>query len=107
MLHNSIMVRVPSHRNKKKLVLHSDNCSGQNKNRFVIFYLLWRVMVGLDDEVILYFLIPGHTKNVCDGSFGHVKRNLLNNDVLVPKDMMNVIIGSVKSNNYMAGAQVH
>ena len=65
MLHNSIMVRVASHRNKKKLVLHSDNCSGQNKNRFVIFYLLWRVMVGLDDEVILYFLILGHTKNVC------------------------------------------
>ena len=27
------------------LHLHADNCSGQNKNRYVMQYLAWRVLV--------------------------------------------------------------
>lgn len=26
--------------------IHFDNCSGQNKNNFVLWYGLWRVLVG-------------------------------------------------------------
>ena len=33
------------------LTLHADNCSGQNKNRYVMQYLAWRVMVGLNDNI--------------------------------------------------------
>ena len=27
--------------------LHADNCTGQNKNRFVMLYCMWRVLTGL------------------------------------------------------------
>ena len=26
--------------------LHADNCTGQNKNRFMMYYLAWRVLVA-------------------------------------------------------------
>ena len=26
---------------------HADNCCGQNKNRFLMSYFMWRVLVGL------------------------------------------------------------
>ena len=42
--------------------LHADNCTGQNKNRFMMYYLAWRVLVGLNDEITLSFLLVGHTK---------------------------------------------
>lgn len=56
--------------------LNADICSGQNKKRSIVWYLVWRVLVGLDNSISLYFLVGGHTKNVCDGAFGHVKRKV-------------------------------
>ena len=44
------------------LHLHADNCSGQNKNRYVMQYLAWRVLSGLNKYITLSFLIVGHTK---------------------------------------------
>ena len=44
------------------LILHADNCSGQNKNRYMMQYLVWRVMVGLNGSISVSFLIVGHTK---------------------------------------------
>ena len=41
---------------------HADNRYGQNKNRFMIFYLMWQVMTGLQKKIILSFLLVGHTK---------------------------------------------
>ncbi len=55
-------------------MIHADNCGGQNKNRFcLIGFVSFLTLSGLFDEVSLFFLIVGHTKNVCDGSFGNVK----------------------------------
>ena len=30
---------------------HADNCSGQNKNRFLMYYFMWRILVGLHQEI--------------------------------------------------------
>jgi len=35
--------------------LHCDNCSGQNKNRFVLWYCAWRCCVGLHQSITLNF----------------------------------------------------
>ena len=56
------------------ITLHADNCSGQNKNRYVMQYLAWRVMVGLSDNITVSFLIVGHTKFSPDWCFGLLKR---------------------------------
>lgn len=81
--------------------LHADNCSGQNKNRYVLWCLTWRVLVGLDDRIDRYFLIAGHTQNVCDGAFGHVKRRFRKSDVHVPAEMNEVIEKSSESKHIM------
>ena len=44
------------------LTFHADNCSGQNKNRFVMQYLAWRVMTGLNQRIEISFMMVGHTK---------------------------------------------
>ena len=56
------------------LLLHADNCSGQNKNRFVMQYLAWRVLAGLNKSITLSFLIVGHTKFSPDWCFGLFKQ---------------------------------
>lgn len=45
----------------------------------------------MHERTYLYFLVPGQTKNVCDGAFGHVKRRLQHREAHVPVDMMQVI----------------
>ena len=72
--------------------LHADNCTGQNKNwyenydiivycsciaqgkslmylyiyRYMMYYLMWRVLTGLHEEVKISFLPVGHTTKVGD-----------------------------------------
>ena len=54
--------------------LHADNCTGQNKNRFMMYYLMWRVLTGLHEEVKISFLPVGHTKFAPDWCFGLLKQ---------------------------------
>ena len=56
------------------LHLHADNCCGQNKNRYVMTYLMWRVLTGLHKEITISFLLVGHTKFAPDWFFGLFKR---------------------------------
>ena len=50
--------------------LHADNCCGQNKNRYLMGYLMWRVLTGLHREIKISFLPVGHTKFASDWCFG-------------------------------------
>ncbi len=52
------------------LVIHADNCAGQNKNRWVLWYCCWLVFSGGFKSARLLFLVAGHTKNICDSTFG-------------------------------------
>jgi hypothetical protein len=58
---------------EKRASLHADNCVGQNKNNFVMWYLMWRVMNDLHQEITLSFMVPGHTKFSPDSYFGLFK----------------------------------
>lgn len=78
----------------KKLMLHCDNCAGQNKNRFVVWFFAWIVSIGMFDEAELNFLIAGHTKNECNGAFGCIKRALRKTNVKSPKQMRDLINSS-------------
>ena len=55
--------------------LHADNCSGQNKNNYFIWYLAWRTILQLHNSVKYSFLIAGHTKFGPDRCFGIIKRS--------------------------------
>ncbi len=58
---------------EKEAMLHADNCTGQNKNNYVIWYLMWRIMNGLHKRMSLSFMVPGHTKFAPDRYFGLLK----------------------------------
>ena len=53
------------------------NCVDQNKNIFVMYYLMWRVMASLDNELskaTITFFPVGHTKFAPDWCFGLIRQ---------------------------------
>ena len=54
---------------------HADNCCGQNKNRYLMAYFMWRILTGLHEEIKISFLPVGHTKFAPDWCFGLFKRH--------------------------------
>ena len=54
---------------------NADNCSGQNKNNFFLWYLAWRIMMNLHNTILNSFLIAGHTKFGPDHCFGRIKQS--------------------------------
>ena len=60
----------------KKLVVYSDNCSGQNKNFNTVGLWQYLVSSGKFDEVCHTFPVPGHTMMPCDRDFGDTERKL-------------------------------
>ena len=55
--------------------LNADNCSGQNKNNYFIWYLAWRTILQLHHSVRYSFLIARHTKFGPDRCFGIIKKS--------------------------------
>ena len=54
--------------------LHADNCAGQNKNNYFLWYLPWRTLMLLHQSITYSFLIAGHTKFGPDRCFGLIKK---------------------------------
>lgn len=59
-----------------KLDLSCDNCCGQNKPRFVIWFTLFTAIVSNLNSVTLQIMVLGHTKNHVEGAFSLIKRRL-------------------------------
>ena len=55
--------------------LHADNCAGQNKNKYFLWYLAWRIATELHQSIKYSFLIAGHTKFGPDRCFGILKKS--------------------------------
>ena len=71
--------------------LHADNCTSQNKDRFMMYYLAWRVLAGLHDEITLSFLLVGHTKFAPHWGFGLAKQCYRKTNVSSLDDIANTI----------------
>jgi hypothetical protein len=61
--------------------IHADNCGGQNKNTYVMWYLLWLAATGRVKRVEFKCMIKGHTHFSVDGGIGHLKQELRRSDV--------------------------
>ena len=79
--------------------LHCDNCSGQNKNRFVLWYCAWRVATGLHQSITLNCLVVGHTKFFPDSCFGLLKRAFRRHAVSSLCELETVVNGSACLNS--------
>ena len=78
--------------------LHADNCVGQNKNRFVLAYLAWRVITGLHQDITLSFMRVGHTRCLVDGNFGLIKQCYRSADVDTVAQLSQVVSKSSQTN---------
>ena len=58
---------------ENEVFLHADNCCEQNKNNYMLLYLCWRVITGRHTQIMLSFLVVGHTKFAPDWCFGLFK----------------------------------
>jgi hypothetical protein len=77
--------------------INADNCGGQNKNNYVIWYYCWRVLCRLHDSILYSFLIAGHTKFSPDWCFGLVKQSFRRRYVSSLFDLMEAVDKSTVS----------
>ncbi|XP_072296387.1 uncharacterized protein [Eucyclogobius newberryi] len=75
---------------EKYVDLHCDNCSGQNKNNFMLWYAAWLVGHKLHHTMDIHFLIAGHTKFSPDCGFGLIKRAYMKTRVDTLEDIAEV-----------------
>lgn len=83
------------------LVLYSDNCCGQNKNKFMVALYLY-VVTHLNIESITHkFLIKGHTQNEGDNIHSliekEIKKNLKSGPIYSPHQYVAIIKNAKKT----------
>ena len=71
---------------------------GQNKNRYVVGYLVWRVLSGLNSSITLSFMRVGHTRCIVDGNFGLIKQLYRQSDVDTVRQLASIVGFSSSSN---------
>jgi hypothetical protein len=59
---------------EKDVHLHADNCTGQNKNNYFLWYFAWRIATELHKSIKYSFLIAGHTKFAPYCCLGMIKK---------------------------------
>lgn len=90
-MHTLMLPEVQAIKGHRVINFDCDNCAGQNKNRWVVWFCSFLVLVGLCDAVTLHFMVAGHTKNAADGGFGQFKRAVKRQDVITPQDVNRVL----------------
>jgi hypothetical protein len=80
----------------KRLYLQLDNSAKDNKNRFVMAFYLLLTARGIFKEVIVGFLVVGHTHEDIDAYFSYLSK-LLKQNTYVLVDFMKAFMDSQKS----------
>jgi hypothetical protein len=88
----------------RKLALHSNHGFGTGKGRWVVYYLCWRVMRGIEDEITLSTLLPGHDRYINDAGLALAKREMAKADVLTPHQVLQAVLRSAACFNTPAPA---
>ena len=71
---------------KKKLVIWYDNCAAQNKNRMMVFLMLFLVAHEVFDEVTQKFLMSGHSFLSCDRDFAMIEKRKRRSSLILPSE---------------------
>ena len=71
--------------------INADNCGGQNKINYVIWYYCRRVLCRMHDSILYSFLIAGLTKFSPDWCFGLTKQSFRRRFVSSLFDLMEVV----------------
>ena len=75
----------------QELYIQADNCWRENKNRWVMAFCSWLVMMGIFRRVTLSFLIQGHTHEDIDHQFSGIARKYNQTILWTLRDLLNLI----------------
>ena len=85
-----IAEHVPEH--VDKLYMFSDNCSGQNKNIFLIMFYLSLIHSGRFKEITHIYFRPGHTYMAADRDFALIEKKMNTRAwIMTPDEHIDVI----------------
>jgi hypothetical protein len=70
---NHFITTLDAAQGPSQLTIYADNCTGQNKNNFVVKFLLALTHMSKFEVIKFKFFIKGHTKNAVDRGFGHIR----------------------------------
>ena len=84
--------------NSPTLHLHCDNCVGQNKNKSVMAYLAWRILVGKEESITASFMVVGHTRCAVDGGLGLAKKKFRASDTDTYEQLASLVSASAAPN---------
>ncbi|KAJ4429539.1 hypothetical protein ANN_21708 [Periplaneta americana] len=87
--------------NKRKLVIWTDNCIGQNKNKMMVLALVHLVAKGRFDEISHKFLVSGHSFLPCDRDFAMIEKRKRVSKIFVPHDLETLITSSRPKHPYI------
>ena len=89
---------------EKDVIFYSDNCVGQNKNKFIVSMYIWAVCKCNINSITHKFLTVGHTQNEGDAMHATIerekKRILRSGPIYVPSQWLPVIRSARKSKPY-------
>jgi hypothetical protein len=85
---------------KRKLIVWSDNCSGQNKNQYMITMYLFLIAAGKFDEIIHKFPIKGHTFLPCDRDFALIEKRRSKCSPNTVMDLVEIITSAAQKNPF-------
>ena len=95
MLHHFLGERYP--KLPYRLAFMADNCAGQNKNRWMFWYLSWLLSVHPECvEITMHFMVPGHTKMMNDAKFGLIKRKMKKTECYSSRELKIIVDESGK-----------
>ncbi|XP_055999276.1 uncharacterized protein LOC125655365 [Ostrea edulis] len=83
---------------EKECHLHCDNASGENKNKFMLAYLLWRTLSGKHSQIHLHMQVPYHGKSLVDAGFAYIKKLYRRSEVDSLDQLASVVRKSATSN---------
>lgn len=85
---------------KKKIEMWCDNCTGQNKNKMLIFAMLYLVASGWFESIECRFLVSGHSFMPCDQDFAMIEKRKKKVASMVSSDIKELIQSSKLSNPF-------
>ncbi|XP_071507068.1 uncharacterized protein [Diadema antillarum] len=79
---------------EKMVSLHCDSPSGQTRNQFLLWYLAWRCISGLHEDITVNFMVGNHANFAPQYCFGLLKRKFRSSVVSTLADIAGVIEAS-------------
>lgn len=80
--------------NTRRVIVWADNCASQNKNKMILFVMLYLVAKQVFDEIIIKYFVSGHSFMPCDRDFGLIEKRKRLSKAMVPDDLYKIIAES-------------